>query len=68
MCILIDVLLLLIKMLSLAGCRLFNDAGDVNLDSGPTVVVGDATISDDGTGLLYTYSTEGVTSVVQGMD
>jgi hypothetical protein len=57
-------------LLSLAGCQLFNPDGvEVNITGPlPTIYVGVGIILDDQPpGLVSSFSTAGVTSVVQGM-
>lgn len=63
----VDPLLLFIKVLSFAGCKLFGpDGKEVDLESDP--IVGDGHISDnESPGLLYNYTTEDVISVDGGM-
>jgi hypothetical protein len=65
-----DLLLLFIKLLSLAGCEFFKpDSEEVNLNArGRTIFVGVGDISDnEPPGLLSTFTIVGVPSVVLGM-
>jgi len=57
-------------LLSLAGCQLFrpDGGGEVDLTAPGNVIVGLPAIADNQTpGLFYTFSTVGITNVVQGM-
>lgn len=66
-----NLLLLFIKLLSLAGCTLSKPDGSGNIDldvPGTTIFVAAGEISDDEPpGFLTSYSTEGISSVFQGM-
>jgi hypothetical protein len=66
---LVDLHLLLIKLLSLAGCQIFRpDGGEIDLTGPGTTFVGIGAISDnEPPGLLISYSLVGVTSVFAGM-
>ena len=72
MCILVDLILLFMKVLSLAGCKLLYPDGeevDLSVLAGDTAFVGEETISDDRTpGPLYTFSAEGINRIDLGME